>query len=228
MEFNDDFLFVGDLHSQLNPTLRALDYANSKGLVPIFAGDIWDSRNEQDQTVEVARALIDYPNPLFVLQSNHQWKTMKWMKAERQILPDSFLTVMALELSELNVLPWLETMPIGMVVRSETTGREYRFCHAYFPATLPVNDCMIRQSEVNSKNRGKMLFGPRYGPNQERLEWWNRKPRATQDWWRVAGHYHVLTNNEDTKSIVIDSGCGEDGNLSGFNTKNLSIVDFGR
>jgi hypothetical protein len=210
------FAFIGDIHSQLEPLLKAALYCKRKGLTPIFLGDLFDSRTDVSDSVGVYMAIKKLQEEMgaIVLRSNHQYKFERYAKGNNVFIADDFAkTLLDFTLAEIpvqEVADWLNTFPYGVVFR-DSQDREYRCAHAMFPRWLaiPSYTDMYKVMEVTPKARDYMLYGPRVRgaswPEQEdRVFWWEEDHEL--GWIRVAGHYHTVFVSDS--SLVLDGGMG--------------------
>lgn len=205
-----NYAFIGDIHSQYDPLFQALEYCAENSLVPVFLGDVFDSRSEFSDSVEVYQLLrwAQVEMDAIILRSNHQDKLERYLRgnnvmisAELQRTLDDFRlgNVPADELDS-----WLNSLPYGFCLRQD--GREYRCAHAYFPTRFQVPEYETTHlvMEVPRKVRQIMLYGPMNNEDRSRTFWWENP--GERDWVRVAGHYHVV--HQDESNLVLDGGCG--------------------
>lgn len=211
------YVFIGDIHSQLSPLLEALDYCRSNGRVPIFLGDLFDSRMERSDTVEVYNTVKQAQAELgaIVLRSNHQDKLERYARGNNVRLQQGFeRTVEDFAQSSVpiqEVAEWLQTFPYGVALR-DSKGVEYRCAHAMFPSWVlvpPSYEGVYRVDNVTRKAKDYMLFGPRrpgavWPQDETRVFWWEES--SDREWVRVAGHYHTVFLGE--KSLVLDGEMG--------------------
>lgn len=217
-----DYLFIGDVHSQNDSLVRALDYARSESLVPVLLGDVFDSRCDIDQTLEVFQTIWEYPKnlPFLMVNSNHQWKLLGYYLGKRKVSPDIAKTAIKLLPYKSMIIPWFSSLPYGIGVTSETHGDVYRIAHAYFPSKYGAKT-LVTRGDTNAKARGLFLYGPRKEGNT-RKEWWKDQESLERPWIRVAGHYHNLFIGKN--SLVLDGGCGDPkGTLVSYDTRNKTL-----
>jgi hypothetical protein len=230
-----NYILVSDVHSQYDNLRRAVDFVqeNIENYFFIFLGDLFDSRNSISQSVEVYKLVreLESQNLAIVLQSNHQWKLYRYLKGNNVFISEDLQkSIQDFENSDVSseeFFDWLSNLAFGVAFR-DSSQREYRAAHAYFSSNLYVASNysdIYRIDVVSSKNRDKLLYGI-LNRDRERIEWWNES--SSNDWIRVAGHYHnVHIDIENTKSIVLDSGSGkDDGVLSIYDVNNQSIHSF--
>lgn len=210
------FAFIGDVHSQLGPLKKAIDYCGRKGLTPILLGDLFDSRIDEGDSAGVYRFVKKSQEDLgtIVLRSNHQYKLERYAKGNKVFISNDLAKTLVdfsqadIQIGE--VAEWLNTFPYGLVFK-DSKGSEYRCAHAMFPKWLvvPLYTEMYKVMEVTPKARDYMLFGPRmkgvrWPDDDDRVFWWEEN--QDHDWIRVAGHYHTVFVSD--KSLVLDGGMG--------------------
>jgi hypothetical protein len=218
-----DYLFIGDLHSQSKPLKEALSYAKSSGLMPVLLGDIWDSRILKDDTLGVMQAIWEYPDSLILLQSNHQWKLLRFLNGQIDMHPDICITYEKIAPYKKMVTQWLSSLPFGVIV-TDNSGTVYKAAHAKFPSFYRGKDSLLLRSNTNRKMRELCMYGSKTSDG-ERDYWWERDNRVDRDWVRVAGHYHTIHVGD--KSLVLDGSCGDyGGRLVAFDTAHKSLVEF--
>jgi hypothetical protein len=210
------YAFIGDIHSQIAPLEKAVDYCRSHNLTPIFLGDLFDSRMETSHSAEVyhlVRGLQEEMNAI-VLRSNHQNKFERYARGNKVRVEGEFArTLQDFEQAGIpveEVAEWLNTFPYGVVFR-DSKGKEYRCAHAMFPSWVVISpyEEMHFVEQVTSKARDYMLYGPRVAgavwPDEEtRVFWWEKE--SSRDWIRVAGHYHTVVISD--KNLVLDGQTG--------------------
>jgi hypothetical protein len=208
----DNYALIGDLHSQVAPLLKALDYCLLNDLTPVFLGDIFDSRCKYSDSVGVYQALRNaqflFKN-MQILRSNHQDKLERYLKGnnvhvspELQRSLDDFATS---EIPPSELLEWLESLPYGFCFRDEN-NIEHRCAHAYFPSWIevPPFENSIAIYNMAKKARQLAMYGPSHRESRGRVFWWEGD--SNREWVRVAGHYHVVHTSE--RNLVLDAGCG--------------------
>lgn len=213
-----NYVIIGDIHSQYLKLNEALNFIedNIQDYHIIFLGDIFDSRTEYSNSVDVYKTIksLHENRRCSVLQSNHQDKLIRYLKGNN-VLANNGLerTLEDFQNSDIDtqeVLDWLLRFPYGLTFR-DNSGLEYRCSHAYFSSKFFVPDCYENEYEihlVSKATKSKSIYGPIV--NDSRLLWWNTESQLS--WIRVAGHYHTLHIDLDfTKSLVLDSECGNDG-----------------
>jgi len=188
-----NFAFIGDLHSQSGPLLKALDYCRKENCTPIFLGDLFDSRMETSDSVGVYKAVRQATEEgAIVLRSNHQNKLERYARGNNVVLKEGFeRTVQDFSDSGITieeVSAWLETFPYGVALR-DSKGTEYRCAHAMFPKWVLVPPSYTGVYRVKDETR---------------VFWWEEECDRT--WVRVAGHYHHVHTSE--KSLVLDGQMG--------------------
>lgn len=215
-----DYLFIGDIHSQARPLEGALNYALSHRLIPVLLGDLWDSRNEVDNSARVMQLVLNYPDVLLLCNSNHQWAMLRYLLGKRGANPAINRTMLSLAPYESILERWMLSTPLGYIL-TDSSGVEYRVSHAYFPSHK--NDKVLTFNNTNSKERSLLLYGPRneFG----RIKWWHDEESSDRTWVRVSGHYHYVFQGK--KSLVLDGSCGDpDGVLYTYDTRQRSINTY--
>lgn len=225
-----NYVLIGDVHSQYDKLSNAIDFIenNIEKYYIIFLGDLFDSRNDYSNSLgvyEKVKSILDSDLGI-ALRSNHQDKHIRYIKGhsvyvnnglEKTI--EDFKTINSNE-----ILNFLESFPYGIVFK-DSTGLEYRCAHAYFSSKIYVpkkysDEYLIY--DVSKSTKHKFLYG--ILSSGSRVEWWNNE--SNLDWIRVSGHYHkVHIDLENTKSIVLDAECGDDGGqlcIFDINSKKLS------
>jgi hypothetical protein len=204
------YALIGDLHSQIAPLTQALDYCVANNLRPLFLGDVFDSRCERSNSVEVYNTLREAQRSLnaIILRSNHQDKLERLIRGNNVFRSPELLRTIE-DFEKANILltevgRWLETMPYGFCFKEN--GREYRCAHAYFPSWQEVPEYFENLSIFDATRKAKqlMMYGPSNKDGKGRVFWWE-KP-TERSWTRVAGHYHVV--HSDERNLVLDAGCG--------------------
>jgi hypothetical protein len=235
----DNYALIGDLHSQVAPLLKALDYCLLNDLTPVFLGDIFDSRCEYSDSVGVYQALKNAQSlikNMQILRSNHQDKLERYLKGNNvHISPELQRSLNDFALSDVpasELLEWLESMPYGFCFRDEN-NIEYRCSHAMIPSWLeiPSYEHSLALYDVPRKAKQLMMYGPSHRDGQGRIFWWEKE--TERHWVRVAGHYHVVHTSEH--NLVLDAGCGgvkrswfcnEPPALVLWNTRNRQLVEL--
>lgn len=222
-------LYVGDIHSQIQPLLNLLNSVNLEKHFLVFLGDLNDSRTEAQNSnfLEVhttVKDLVDTGNAVLI-HSNHQKNLVAALRGKRRKLSHGLnLTLRELEkegwiklkeqgdlLTRIEILDsrvndmaaWYDTRPYFHRWLAPS-GTEFIGVHAQY---LP--QYCVSPYNVSGRGLEALIYGTRQ--NEERVKWWEtykQKPFV------VAGHYHeVFISNF---CAVIDSGCGQDGFLSCF------------
>ena len=195
---------------------KALSYCKEKSLVPIFLGDLFDSRMETSDSAGVYSVVKESQETLgsVVLRSNHQNKFERYAKGNKVRVEGEFHRTLedfnSAGVKVQEVAEWLNTFPYGVVFK-DSKGTEYRCCHAMFPSwiAIPSYQGMYKVTTVSSKARDYMLYGPRrsgaiYPQEETRVFWWEEP--SERNWVRVAGHYHTVYISD--KSLVLDGQMG--------------------
>jgi hypothetical protein len=223
-----NYVIIGDIHSQYLKLDSALKFIQSsiQDYHIIFLGDIFDSRTEYSNSVDVYNTIKSlYDNKrCSVLQSNHQDKLIRYLKGNN-VLANHGLdrTIEDFQNSDIDtqeVLEWLVSLPYGLTFK-DNSGLEYRCAHAYFSSKFFVPEGYENEYEihhVSKSTKSKSIYGPIV--DNSRLLWWNVESQLS--WVRVAGHYHTLHIDLDfSKSLVLDAECGnDDGKLSVYDVNN--------
>ena len=206
------FAFIGDLHSQLVPMMRAVDYCVANDLLPIFLGDLFDSRCEISESVAVYKFARKCQDELgaIVLDSNHQEKLCRYLKKGKvrlDLVPELARSISEFASSDVpaqELTQWLSNCPLGTVIRDDQ-GKEFRAAHAYFSSRIvvPDYDNLYLLTECDKRERTLCQYGP-VNTKGDRRVWW--KESQKRNWVRVSGHYHVIYKDE--KSLLIDGGLG--------------------
>ena len=198
---------------------EALKLATERELVPVLLGDLFDSRNDRDDTLEVLNLVFNYKQELLLCQSNHQWALLRYLQGKRDSNPLLERTMLQLYPYSKLVERWLSALPYGFILQS-SNGREYRVAHAQHPSG--VTNKVTLPGMANSKLRGLFLYGA-HGANRERVPWWEN-PKG-RNWVRVAGHYHKVFASDE--ALVLDGCCGEPGGtLVAYDTRLQRMEQF--
>lgn len=209
-----NYALIGDIHSIYSRLSQALTYCQEYDLVPIFLGDIFDSRCSVSDSVSVYNSIRDAEQTLgaVVLQSNHQDKLIRYLKGHKVTLNNGLNTTVS-EFKESNIdfndlLEWLDSKPYGVVFKDKNDV-EYRCAHAYFSSRIEVSDYdeieLIHSEKLNKKLKSVMIYGP--VNNEGRIHWWETPKR--HDYVMVSGHYHKLIIEDHC--LVLDGECGDEG-----------------
>ena len=192
--------------------MRAVDYCVANDLLPIFLGDLFDSRCEISESVAVYKFARKCQDELgaIVLDSNHQEKLCRYLKNQKvrlRLIPELARSISEFASSDVlaeELTEWLSGCPLGVVIRDDQ-GREFRAAHAYFPSEIevPEYDTFFLLTECTKQERRLCQYGP-VNTNGSRQIWW--KESQKRDWTRVSGHYHVIYKDE--KSVLLDGGLG--------------------
>lgn len=222
------FALIGDIHSQANNCYDAVNYCVANGYIPIFLGDLFDSRTWDSDSVGVYEIAREAEKELgaVIIASNHQDKLRRYLwgnPVDLSSAPELIRTLEDFESSgvsnqELNF--WLSNLPYGFCFKEG--GREYRCSHAYISALVSIpeytNTHSVYYKDITQKTRSWMLYGKRTKEGN-RVYWW-KKPNLNP-WIRVAGHYHVIYIDLPNGNLVLDGDCGGGGQLP------LYLVDKG-
>lgn len=230
-----NYVFIGDIHSQLNHFQRAIQWIdkNVKNYHIVQLGDVFDSRNGYSDSVGVYKTIRQLGDKITVIQSNHQWKLYRYLIGNKVTLDDSIKrTISEFQQSDISIEElklWLENLPFAVAFRDQN-NLEYRAAHAFFNNKLYVNhdyNGIYLIKEVTRKTRDNCLYGllRRAEAQNERVVWWDEASR--NDFVRVAGHYHTIYYNQSIKNLVLDGGCGEEsGTLPIFVTESQTLLTF--
>lgn len=222
--------FIGDVHSQYDKLQNAVDYAETQNLRIIFLGDLFDSRCEYSDSINVFNLVYDcIRNGHLCVNSNHQDKLIRHLKGNQVLLNNGLdITISEFEYSNLDkeyVLEFLTSLPYGIVCKN-SSGKEFRIAHAYFPDSIEIPEYddfyFVYANDISRKTKKNMIYGP-LDLERKRVLWWENS-RADQNYIRVSGHYHKVIIND--QSIVLDSSCGSGGPLSLYNADTGCLKEF--
>jgi hypothetical protein len=224
-----NFALISDVHSQANLLKLALEYCDEHNLIPIFLGDLFDSRVENSDSVSVYNQVKEQieNNSAICIQSNHQNKFIRHLKGNKVFIGDDLQKTLD-DFSKSNISleeihEFLNTMPYGIVFKDKNQI-EYRVAHAYFSSRIEVPDyenyCLIYEDKLNKSTKSTMLYGPINREDRNRIEWW--KNNRNVDYVLVSGHYHTTYINENC--IVLDPECGSDGGALGVYDVNNKVL----
>jgi hypothetical protein len=208
---------IGDVHSQADNLERALAHVLNSGgesARVIFLGDLFDSRCATSQSAEVYGIVRSFQDAYgaTVLNSNHQDKLRRYLSGSPvrvDLVPELGRTIREFEETNIDrdeLLGWLESCPYGYVF-NDSSGREYRCAHAYFPSWVEPDGAVVTGEGLPRKARDLMLYGKRDHETKQRVRWWEHESRVP--WTRVSGHYHCVHLSE--RSLVLDGQCGNEG-----------------
>ncbi len=209
-----EYILVGDVHSQyieLSSIITKTFYANTHY---IFLGDLFDSRVDYSDSVNVYQCIRELGDRCTVVQSNHQDKLNRYIKGN-SVNTDWIHPTIADFNNQFDdeFKSWLDSLPYGVVVN--VNNKQYRISHAYFPQSVEVNITdeltLVYGDSLTKTQKSLMLYGKRQQFNgvNARVPWWDEEEQ--KDWVRVAGHYHLL--HIDHNSIVLDGSCGDEGGI---------------
>mgnify|MGYP003679376305 CR=1 FL=1 len=227
------YAIIGDVHSQGKLLAQALAHCEANGLTPILLGDLFDSRCDVDDTLYTRNLVMTAQRELgaIVLNSNHQERLVDAISGELEYgkyCEETFRTLNVLVTSDVrptDVSDWLQSLPDGFVF-FDKDGLEHCCAHAYFPIQLRRKDATesyeVRATDADMKH--KMVWGP-YRPDGRRYHWWKHTPER-QSFVRVAGHYHIVHNEQ--RALVLDANAGyEEGAVPLYEVDNKNLVYFG-
>ena len=205
-----NYALVGDIHSQFHKLESALAYCGANNLHPVFLGDIFDSRCKTSDSVSVYFTLrrLQEAGECTILRSNHQDKLERYLRGTPGHTPPELLrTVDDMEEGGVhcyNLLRWLESLPHGFCFKQG--GKEWRCAHAFFPSWLKIEDYeeSLEVRPTSKQARFLCMYGPSHKEGRGRVFWWESE--SNRKWTRVAGHYHIIHQSEN--SLVLDGGCG--------------------
>jgi len=112
------YALIGDIHSQYRPLQQSLSYCQSEDLIPIILGDVFDSRCENSESVEVYHLLRQAQLDMgaIVLRSNHQDKLERFMRGNNvRMSPELRRTLddfIDSDVSASELLSWLESLRV--------------------------------------------------------------------------------------------------------------------
>jgi len=225
------YLLIGDIHSQGVPLAKALKCAKQNGLVPLFLGDLFDSRCDRSDTLYVYNLIRCAEKELgaIVLNSNHQIRLRQGLCGGPLSPSVASETLRSLEefeesgvdLEELK--EWLSNKPDGFSFRS-ADNTLYCCSHAYFPAKWVDQKAKGPQFfSANSETEEDFVcWGPLNSKGQ-RVRWW--EDDSQRSWTRCAGHYHTVHIGQS--NIVLDGNSGyPDGKLPVYHVDDKSLVYF--
>ena len=228
-----NFALIGDIHSDSRRLESALIHCSENQLTPILLGDIFDSRITFSDSVGVYHLIKDYQqnHNLICIHSNHLDKFQRYLMGNNVTLNNGLeRTVEDFKNSSISMdelLSFVVHLPYGIVF-TDSSGVEYRCAHAYFPTSLQVPEYvdyhLIRT--VTKKDKNKFLYGPTRRPDNSRVEWWREQHQ--REWIRVAGHYHIIIEDDNTKSLILDACCGshEDASLALYDVEKQELLLF--
>jgi hypothetical protein len=226
------YFLIGDIHSQGSLLAKALAYAKSRNLTPIFLGDLFDSRCENSETIYVYHQvrLAEKEMGAIVLNSNHQERLLNFLHGDTEPVyytEETWRTLAEFQESGLDldeVIGWLSSLPLGYVFQ-DSRGVTYGCAHAYYPEHLLPSHCTekFKLWSVDSESLAQdIVWGPHKKDGRRRW-WW--KEKSSRDWVRCAGHYHTVWVDEH--SIVLDANCGyEAGLLPCYEVEAKVLVHF--
>lgn len=245
-----NYVFIGDVHSQYSKFSAAVDWIvrNVENYHIIQGGDLFDSRNEESDSLRVYNLVKLLDDNITVLHSNHHIKLYKILTQENnnmQNLESLMRTVSDFgfdtnEELKNEVVDWLSNLPYGVAFK-DSNGLEYRACHAYWYKKLYVPheyEGLYKIHEVSAKAKGQMLYGiSRRGPDNtnERILWWNTANDSYQgekeSFVRVSFHYHTVSLDLEGKSgrphLILDGSCGDvGGQLMVYDVSRAQCVAF--
>lgn len=219
------FLLIGDIHSQGLPMDNALKLAKERQLTPVFLGDIFDSRNDIDNTLwcyDLVRTAED--EGAIVLQSNHCTRLRDIVlgieepgshcsETARTILQFHYAGV-AIE----DVVKWIQTLPDGFGF-TDSRGRYYGCAHAYFLEKWAHIEGLHKSEPDEEETTSWGLYDSYW----KREHWWANDP--DRSWTRVAGHYHTVFVGRS--NIVLDANCGyRSGRLPAYDVEAQELLYF--
>ncbi len=221
-----EYILVGDVHSQYNQLSSIITKTFYVNTHYIFLGDLFDSRVDYSDSVNVYQSIRELGNRCTVIQSNHQDKLNRYIKGNA-VNTDWIHPTIADFNNQFDdeFKSWLDSLPYGVVVNVD--DKQYRISHAYFPKSVEVNVTdeltLVYGDSLTRTQKNLMLYGKRQQFNgvNARVPWWDEEEQ--KDWIRVAGHYHLL--HIDHNSIVLDGSCGdEDGVLYAYNLSTRELM----
>ena len=222
------FCLISDIHSQFHRLQQAVDYAESQNLQIVFLGDIFDSKIGYSDSIGVLNLVEGCVKKGHIcMHSNHQDKLVRYLKGNN-VSQNNGLDITIKEFEDNNVdkealFKLLSSFPYGAIMK-DNRGKEYKIAHAYFPNSLKTESNFVYRSDLNRRYRDVFIYG-KMDRDNIRTKWWEVE-NESQNYVRVAGHYHVVFIGE--QSIVLDSGCGSDplAPLSLYNVESGVIKEF--
>jgi hypothetical protein len=207
-----NFALISDVHSQARLLVDALDYCHNHNLIPLFLGDLWDSRNVESNSVQVYHLVKQaIASGGICIQSNHQDKHIRYLKGNNVFIDIGLEKTLSdfknSDITNEELYEFLTSLPYGVVFRN-SDGVEHRVAHAYFSSKIKIPSYddyhLIYDVDIDRKIKSSMLYGPIDRETRQRIEWWNTPKQ--NDYVLVSGHYHKVFI--DIKSIVLDGGAG--------------------
>jgi len=235
-----NYVLIGDVHSQSDKLISAVNWVknNINDYYIIFLGDLFDSRNNFSDSSTVYKLVrsLEKDNKAVTIQSNHQHKLLRYYRGNNVVLSNGIDRTIAdfendNEIKSSEVYSWLENLPYGVAFRDDS-GVEYRAAHAFFSNEIFVPtdyEGIYKVHQVNKKIRDYSINGLYIKRNEvtERVQWWNWDKDQNIDWIRVAGHYHIIHENIETKALILDGGCGnEGGSLVAYDVNSKTLTRF--
>jgi hypothetical protein len=226
-----NYVLIGDIHSQARQLESALSFIqnNISNARVIFLGDIFDSKNDYSDSYAVYSLIREAEQNLnaIILQSNHQDKLIRFIRGNQVHINSGLektINELILHVSFEDLYAWLIRQPFGMVFR-DNDGVEYRSAHAYFSDEVDVPNYdeyhLVKVLQKHLKH--EFLYGP-YDAKRNRVHWWENH-NSSQDFIRVAGHYRVVYNQN--QSLILDGSCGnDDGRLHIYDVNQKEFHSF--
>lgn len=219
------YLLIGDIHSQGLPMDNALKLAKERQLTPVFLGDIFDSRNEIDNTLwcyDLVRTAEE--EGAIVLQSNHCTRLRDIVSEVIETGSHTSETARTIQQFHYagvpieDVVKWIQTLPDGFGF-TDSRGRYYGCAHAYFLEKWAHIEGLHKSEPDEEVTTSWGLYDSR----SMRVRWWYGDP--ARSWTRVAGHYHTVFVGQS--NIVLDGNCGyRSGRLPVYDVEAQELLYF--
>lgn len=233
MKDNQTLIFVSDVHSQHQKLESALTWCteNFENCYYCYLGDIFDSRLDNHEknyppfsdsriTYWLVRDTIKY-NEGVLLQSNHQDKLRRWLhhnltnpEKKNPVTVNygldytlaQFVEPMTIE-EKWDLHDWIVELPYHVVIESYDLQHD---CQTSFLCSHAYFNTAVNLENPSKKHKQEALYGLLDESNQ-RVDWWSQDNPVlfygkTQEYVRVAGHYHLVSRGLYNR--VIDAGCG--------------------
>lgn len=229
-----NYVLIGDVHSQAKNLESALTFVKNhiENARIVFLGDLFDSKNNYSDSFNVYQLVREAEKTLnaVVLQSNHQDKLIRFLKGNRIELNNGLdKTISDLSRNSVSfddLFNWLIRQSFGLVFKDKFNV-EFRCAHAYFSDDVKIQnyDEQYYVKALNRNQKHQFLYGLQ-DEKRNRIHWWNQS-NSSQHFIRVAGHYKTIHINYRSKSLVLDSCCGDEtGVLSVYDVNSRKMHQF--